>query len=186
LPDRPLLRRFYAGLLVTALAGQAAADAPRLCGLIAWSAREADLPAPFLARLIWTESRFDVRALSPKGAQGVAQFMPGTAALRGLADPYDPAQAIPASAAYLAALRTRFGNLGLAAAAYNAGEARVAAWLAGRGGLPGETRAYVLSITGESAEAHRAAGRAGRPVAPLAPDTTFRAACEALPVMAAA
>ena len=85
---------------------------------------------------------------SRAGAQGVAQFMPGTAAERGLADPFDPEQAIPKSAELLDDLRGRFGNLGLAAAAYNGGPARVEAWLAGRGALPGETRNYVSASPG--------------------------------------
>jgi hypothetical protein len=78
--------------------------------------------------------------------------MPGTAAIRRLADPLDPAAAIPASAAYLADLSLKFGNLGLAAAAYNAGEKRVSDWIAGTGGLPFETRDYVVAITGRSAD----------------------------------
>src|SRR6185503_17464107 len=76
----------------------------------------------------------------------------GTAAERGLADPFDPEQAIPKSAELLDELRRRFGNLGLAAAAYNGGPARVEAWLDGRGGLPWETRNYVSVITGRAAE----------------------------------
>jgi transglycosylase-like protein with SLT domain/sporulation related protein len=91
-------------------------------------------------------------AVSPVGAQGIAQFMPGTAAMRGLADPFDPGQAIPASAHYLRDLADRFGNLGLAAAAYNAGEQRVSNWLAGSASLPWETRDYVLFITGHGAD----------------------------------
>jgi hypothetical protein len=79
--------------------------------------------------------------------------MPGTARERGLADPFDPEQAIPAAASLLRDLSLQFGNLGLAAAAYNGGPNRVSAWLAGRGGLPAETRDYVLRITGRSAEA---------------------------------
>lgn len=90
--------------------------------------------------------------LASAGAQGVAQFMPGTAAERRLADPFDPEQAIPKSAELLADLRQRFGNLGLAAAAYNGGPARVEAWLASRGTLPGETRNHVSLITGRTAE----------------------------------
>jgi len=81
--------------------------------------------------LIWQESSFRPGVSSGAGAQGVAQFMPGTAAERGLANPFDPEQAIPKSAELLADLRQRFGNLGLAAAAYNGGPARVEAWLAG-------------------------------------------------------
>jgi hypothetical protein len=123
-----------------------------LCRLIETSARAERLPVEFFTRLIWTESSFRTGAVSPAGARGVAQFMPGTAAERGLADPFDPEQAIPKSAGLLADHRRRFGNLGLAAAAYNGGPNRVASWLEGRGGLPDETRNYVFRITGRSAE----------------------------------
>ena len=123
-----------------------------LCRMIESSAAMHRMPVDFFTRLIWQESSFRPGATSPAGAQGAAQFMPGTAAERGLADPFDPEQAIPKSAELLADLRRRFGNLGLAAAAYNGGPARVEAWLEGRGGLPGETRNYVSVITGRSAE----------------------------------
>ena len=129
-----------------------------ICGLIDESAATHRLPIGFFTRLIWTESRFRQDALSPKGAQGIAQFMPSTAALRGLEDPFDPIQAIPASAHYLRDLADRFGNLGLAAAAYNAGEKRLSDWRAGVGGLPYETRNYVVSITGRTAEDWNAPG----------------------------
>ena len=172
------------GALAAALAGSPAAaiDAPATCARIAAAAETHGLPKPFLARLIWTESRFDPKAVSPKGALGVAQFIPETAARRGLADPFDRDAAIMAAAAYLADLRRDFGNLGLAAAAYNAGERRVADWLAGRGGLPAETRRYVPAVTGETAETFRARDRAAR-IAPLAGDTPFAEACAALPTM---
>ena len=114
------------------------------------------LPQSFVARLIWKESLFDPGAVSPKGAQGIAQFMPGTAKLRGLDDPFDARKALVASAAYLADLRSTFGNLGLAAAAYNAGEDRVRRWLAGTGSLPYETQDYVRSITGHDHEEWKA------------------------------
>ncbi|MHC2018874.1 lytic transglycosylase domain-containing protein [Methylobacterium sp. CM6247] len=123
-----------------------------LCRLIEDSARVRGLPVPFLTRLIWRESSFRVTAVSPVGAQGVAQFMPGTARERGLTDPFDPEQAIPHAAHLLADLNRQFGNLGLAAAAYNGGAGRVSGWLAGTGGLPAETRAYVMAITGAPAE----------------------------------
>ena len=61
-------------------------------------------------------------------------------------DPFDPEQAIPAAASLLHDLSLRFGNLGLAAAAYNAGPNRVSAWLERRGGLPAETRDYVCGL----------------------------------------
>jgi hypothetical protein len=123
-----------------------------LCRMIEAAATKHGIPFDFFTRLIWQESSFRPGVSSRAGAQGVAQFMPGTAAERGLADPYDPEQAIPKSAELLSELRTRFGNLGLAAAAYNGGPARVEAWLAGRGGLPGETREYVSIITGRTAD----------------------------------
>ncbi|MDP4024540.1 lytic transglycosylase domain-containing protein [Methylobacterium sp. NEAU 140] len=129
-----------------------------LCRLIEDSAKARGLPVPFLTRLIWRESSFRVGVVSRAGAQGVAQFMPGTARERGLADPFDPEQAIPHAAHLLADLRRQFGNLGLAAAAYNGGAGRVTGWLAGTGGLPAETRAYVLAITGAPAEDWRGAG----------------------------
>ncbi len=123
-----------------------------LCRLIEGAAARQNIPVAFLTALIWQESSFRPNVISPAGAQGIAQFMPGTARERGLLNPFDPEQAVPASAGLLAELRDRFGNLGLAAAAYNGGPARVAAWLAGTGGLPFETRNYVLSITGREAE----------------------------------
>jgi Transglycosylase SLT domain len=100
------------------------------------------------ARVIWQESRFDALAVSPKGAAGIAQFMPATASWHGLANPFDPIEALRHSAAYLRELLSQFGNLGLAAAAYNAGPARVSAWLANHRALPNETRNYVALVTG--------------------------------------
>jgi hypothetical protein len=123
-----------------------------LCRLIEASAANRHLPLELFTRLIWRESSFKTGVVSPAGAQGVAQFMPGTAAARGLADPFDPEQAIPASAALLSDLITQFGNFGLAAAAYNAGPTRLANWLNAKGALPQETRDYVRFITGRSAE----------------------------------
>lgn len=123
-----------------------------VCRLIESSARTQSLPIGFLTRLIWQESSFRPNTISPAGAQGIAQFMPKTADERGLANPFDPEEAIPKSAELLADLKQRFGNLGLAAAAYNAGAPRVANWLAGHGNLPAETRDYVLTITRHRAE----------------------------------
>jgi len=103
--------------------------------------------------VIWQESRFQSDAVGPvtrsgHRAQGIAQFMPGTANERRLLDPFDPVQALPKSAEFLSELRHQFGNLGLAAAAYNAGPRRVQDWLARTGPMPQETRNYVLAITG--------------------------------------
>jgi hypothetical protein len=118
-----------------------------LCAMIETAATANNLPVGFLTRLIWRESALRPESVSPAGAQGVAQFMPRTAAERGLANPFDPATAIPEAAKFLAELSARFGNLGLAAAAYNAGPALAAKWIAGQGDLPPETRAYVYAIT---------------------------------------
>jgi hypothetical protein len=123
-----------------------------ICSALAAAAAQNDLPTDFFARLIWQESRFDPAAVSRAGAQGVAQFMPATANWRGLANPFDPLEAIAQSAKLLRDLRREFGNLGLAAAAYNAGSGRVRDWLAGRRALPGETSAYVRIVTGYSPE----------------------------------
>jgi hypothetical protein len=133
-----------------------------ICDLIETAAAAHRLPVEFFTRLIWKESGFRPGATSHVGAQGIAQFMPGTAAERGLQDPYDVHQAIPASAHLLRDLRARFGNLGLAAAAYNAGPRRVEDWLAGRSGLPYETRDYVAYITGRDVEDWAAADRTDR------------------------
>jgi len=131
----------------------ASTSASDICGVLAQAAADNELPFDFFTRLIWQESRFNPDAVSRKGAQGIAQFMPGTASWRGLANPFEPQQALREAASYLRELRTTFrGSLGLAAAAYNAGPGRVEAWLAGRGGLPGETRAYVRAVTGHDAE----------------------------------
>ena len=123
-----------------------------ICRALEQDAAENELPVEFFARVIWQESRFNARAVSSKGARGIAQFMPRTADYRGLIDPFDPIEALKNSASYLRDLKNRFGNLGLAAAAYNAGPGRVAAWLAERRPLPGETRNYVAIITGWTAD----------------------------------
>jgi Transglycosylase SLT domain/SPOR domain len=123
-----------------------------VCPIMLQQAEARGLPPMPFVRLIWKESRFNPRAVSPKGAQGIAQFMPGTAEERGLYDPFEPKSAIVHSASLLADLGREFGNFGLAAAAYNAGAERVRAWLRGSSGLPGETRDYVQFITGRAAE----------------------------------
>jgi soluble lytic murein transglycosylase-like protein len=97
-----------------------------LCPLIQSVAAQNELPVEFFARLIWQESRLRPDAVGPvtrsgKRAQGIVQFMPATAAERFLLNAFDPAQALPKSAEFLRELRAQFGNLGLSAAAYNAG-----------------------------------------------------------------
>jgi hypothetical protein len=143
------------------------------------AARSNGLPLEFFARLIWQESRFQTDAVGPmtrygQRAQGIAQFMPGTASERGLLDPLNPVQALPKSAEFLAELRSQFGNLGLAAAAYNAGPRRVQDWLAGTGSMPSETRNYVFAISGSSVDDWAKAGKGGK-MPESAPPTTCRA-----------
>ncbi len=146
-------------ILLLAFSGHAAvaaidrqAYAVDVCAIMEREAKANALPLEFFTRLIWRESFFNHQALSPVGAEGIAQFMPETARLRGLKDSFDYKEALPASAAYLAFLRDKFGNLGLAAAAYNFGEDGAAGWLSGRRTLPDETEDYVLAITGHNAE----------------------------------
>src|ERR1019366_5349990 len=93
-----------------------------------------------------------LRTRSGERAQGIAQFMPRTAIERGLLDPFDPVQALPKSAEFLSELRAEFGNLGLAAAAYNAGPQRVRDYLAGKRPLPSETQIYVRDVTGHTVD----------------------------------
>ncbi len=129
-----------------------------LCNALFSSALDNDLPVPFFANLIWQESRLRDDAVSRKGALGIAQFMPETAAETGLDNPFDPLKAIPASARFLRELRLEFGNLGFVAAAYNAGAHRVIEWLEHRASLPRETRGYVVRVTGLSVDAWRKHG----------------------------
>jgi hypothetical protein len=150
--------------------------AEAICLMIESAARSNGLPLEFFARLIWQESRFQPDAVGPmtrygQRAQGIAQFMPGTAGDRGLLDPLNPVQALPKSAEFLAELRSQFGNLGLAAAAYNAGPRRVQEWLAGTGPMPSETRNYVFVITGSSVDDWAKAGKGGK-MPESAPPTT--------------
>lgn len=123
-----------------------------LCSAAATFAEANNLPVPFFANLIWQESGFKPHVVSPVGAQGIAQFMPRVAQAYGLENPFDPIHALATSAKFLNELLTQFGNLGLAAAAYNAGPKRVTDFVSKKRGLPTETRNYVRNITGAPAE----------------------------------
>jgi hypothetical protein len=154
-----------------------------MCLMIESAARANDLPLEFFARVIWQESRFQSDAVGPvtrsgQRAQGIAQFMPGTANERRLLDPFDPVQALPKSAEFLHDLREQFGNLGLAAAAYNAGPRRVQEWLAGTGPMPQETRNYVVAITGTTVDDWATANKNGKP-----PDRAPNTSCRELMAM---
>ena len=169
---------------------QKAADSGRdtdtreaMCLMIESAARANGLPLEFFARVIWQESRFQSDAVGPvtrsgQRAQGIAQFMPGTASERRLLDPFDPVQALPKSAEFLSELRSQFGNLGLAAAAYNAGPRRVQEWLAGTGPMPQETRNYVVAITGSTVDDWASAAKTSKP-----PDRAPNTGCRELMAM---
>ncbi|MGH2924240.1 MAG: lytic transglycosylase domain-containing protein, partial [Solirubrobacterales bacterium] len=107
------------------------------------SAGRWNVSAALLAAQLMAESGFDPRAVSPAGARGIAQFMPGTAAAYGLRDPFDPVAAIDAQAHLMSDLLRQFRSVPLALAAYNAGPGAVS----GCGCIPyAETRAYVARI----------------------------------------
>jgi hypothetical protein len=190
--SKAMKRTVIMGLVLAGLLGQAQAEppmlgdtpealVPRICELIETEATKNGLPKEFFARLIWKESRFDAKAVSPVGAEGIAQFMPATAKFRGLADSFDIEQALPASAAYLAELTRVHGNLGLATAAYNAGEGRLGSWMNG-GFLPIETENYVFDILGEPADMFLSRDHETK-IKPLADKLTFAEACLKLPVI---
>ncbi len=152
--DRDLPRTEVAEPIVV-MPAQSARPVPSrtaLCGHAAVAATEHDLPVPFFANLIHQESGFKSHVVSSAGAQGIAQFMPRVARAYGLENPFEPVHALSASAKLLRDLLAQFGNIGLAAAAYNAGPRRVQDWMARRGKLPDETRNYVRNITGHPAE----------------------------------
>lgn len=111
---------------------------------IARLAAKYDLSPSLLEAVVWQESRWNERAVSPVGARGLAQLMPGTAAQMGV-NPHDPAANLEGGARYLRLqLDTFGGDVEKALAAYNAGPSRVAR----AGGIPAitETRNYVASI----------------------------------------
>jgi len=124
-----------------------------ICTTLVKVAQANALPLGFFTNLIWRESNFGHDAISRVGAMGIAQFMPDVADRMGLGDAFDARDALPASGKLLRTLRARFNNLGLVAAAYNAGPKRVADWLEQRSELPKETRDYVNIITGRPPEA---------------------------------
>lgn len=156
----------------------AATFARDVCRLIENRSKWRGINPHFIARLINAESRFSPNAVSPAGAEGIAQFIPGTAKRRGLKNPYDPAAALTASIDFLAHLKVRFGNLGLAAVAYNAGEGAASRFIAG-GRIPLETENYVYSITGRAAEKWRKP-KARHAIPQIGGKKPFSDACPAL------
>ena len=116
------------------------------------AAVDSDIPVDLLARQTKQESGFNPNAVSPAGARGISQFMPGTAREMGI-NPQDPNQAIPAQAAYLRQNIDKFGgSVPLGLAAYNWGPGNVQNWLKGGGDvskMPAETQGYIRNIAGQ-------------------------------------
>lgn len=135
--------------------------APDLQGIIREAAARYQLPEAWITEVIRAESNGNARAVSPKGAQGLMQIMPGTwdylrRKLRLGSNPFAVRDNVMAGSAYLRELYDRFGFPGCLAA-YNAGPGRYASWVKGKRGLPRETVNYVSKIT----------ARLGRSAAPL-------------------
>ena len=120
-----------------------AATSAQITAAIQDAAARHAVPATVVEAVAWQESRFNQAAVSPKGARGVMQLMPGTAALLGV-DASDLRGNIEGGVAYLSQQISRFGDLRLALAAYNAGPEAVAR----HGGVPpyAETQSYVRAI----------------------------------------
>ncbi|MBW8751206.1 MAG: transglycosylase SLT domain-containing protein [Propionibacteriales bacterium] len=121
----------------------AAAPAP-YADLFSAASQKYGVPATLLSAVAKQESGYDARAVSPAGARGLMQLMPGTAKSLGVADPLDPAQAVDGAARMLRDLTRRFGSTELALAAYNAGPGAVLKY----GGIPPypETQRYVRNV----------------------------------------
>ena len=126
-----------------ALAQTSSCATPELMHLTDYYAKGFGIDADLLAALIWVESRFCQQALSSKGAIGLGQLMPVTAAELG-ANPHDVHQNLWGAARYLHERYDEFGNWTLALAAYNAGPGAVRRY----GGVPpfAETQAYVREV----------------------------------------
>jgi hypothetical protein len=118
----------------------------RFAPMVARASQRWGVGAALLAAQLYAESNFNPNAVSSAGAQGIAQFMPGTARTYGLKDPFDPAAAIDAQAHLMHDLLAQLGSVPLALAAYNAGAGRVKACMC----IPPipETQGYVARILG--------------------------------------
>jgi soluble lytic murein transglycosylase len=116
----------------------------RYDGLIGVTARQHQVQPALVKAVIAAESNFDARAVSRKGAQGLMQLMPQTAARLGVKDPFQPTQNVSGGTRYLRLMLDRYGDMERALAAYNAGPTAVDR----HGGIPPyrETRDYVARV----------------------------------------
>ena len=149
-------------------------------GLISDASKKTGVPAGLLSALLQQESGFDPNISSPAGASGIAQFMPGTAASRGV-DALDPKSAIPGAAELLAESKAQFGSWEKALAAYNAGPGAVdeALGLDGGSGFP-ETLNYVKTIMGAAGNTEAVAKQVPKQLVQRATDVLGREATKAL------
>ncbi len=147
--------RLVRSLVVTP--GSSAGTAPDVRGLIDEAAKSFDVNPLLVESVIQVESNYNPFAVSPKGAQGLMQLMPGTAQRFGVTDSFDPKQNIEAGVRYLKFLQDTFQDDRLAIAAYNAGEKAVAKY----GDVPPypETINYVAKVGKKYGQAKRAAGQ---------------------------
>ncbi len=174
------------GTSITITPGQRAAIPQAWDQHIQAAAAQTGVPAPVIRSVASAESGGNPNAVSPAGAQGPMQLMPGTARDLGVQNPTDPATAIPAGAEYLKQMYAKYGNVDHALAAYNWGPGNVDNWLKAGGNpaqLPQETQAYITKVKagmGDQAQAAPAQGpqvaQAGPPAqmqlpqVPVAPD----------------
>jgi cell wall-associated NlpC family hydrolase len=153
LPDEPVAAVTSAAAARLGGASPVPADTP-YASLFTSAGRRHGVSPTLLAAVAKQESAFDARAVSPAGAQGLMQLMPGTAAGLGVGNSFDPAQAVDGAARLLKDLIAEFGRVDLALAAYNAGPGAVKRY----GGIPPypETRNYVPSVLAHQAALERA------------------------------
>jgi len=147
---------FRTGKLVRSLVAAVPRISPDVRGLVNEAAKNFDVNPLLVDSLIQVESNYNPLAVSPKGAQGLMQLMPGTAQRFGVTDSFDPKQNIEAGVRYLKLLQDTFQDDRLAIAAYNAGEKAVAKY----GDVPpyAETINYVDKVGKKYSQAKRAAG----------------------------
>ena len=124
--------------------GSSSGDKVLFNSLIQTASSSFGLPSSLVKAVVRAESAFDVTAISPQGARGLMQLMPGTARSLGVDDPFNPEQNIRAGVEYLSRQLDRFGSVPLALAAYNAGPDAVLKY----GGVPPyeETRNYISRV----------------------------------------
>jgi|APHig6443717497_1056834.scaffolds.fasta_scaffold118659_2 soluble lytic murein transglycosylase-like protein len=124
-------------------------DPDKLMAVIRYYGRRHKVDPELVRAMVEVESGFEIEAVSPKGAQGLMQIMPGTGKDLGLTEPFEAGPNIEAGVRYMRAMLDRYGDAKLALAAYNAGPGRVTS----KSGVPDipETKDYVVKVLGRYA-----------------------------------